>query len=90
MMNIADIKHGLQRILDAADLIAPFAIELGGNTVANIGRLIETGASIANNTLERIKDGTVIADSRDEAVIREILTDLQTTNDELAKKVDAS
>lgn len=89
-MNFTDVKHGLQRILDAALMLTPLAKALGGNTVANIGRLIETGTSIANNALERIKDGTVVADARDEAVVKAILVDLQAANDALAKSVDAS
>lgn len=89
-MDFSVVKRGLEGLLGVVTTLAPIAKSMGGDTVTKIAGLVETGLSIANNALERIKDGTVVADSRDEAVVRAIITDLQAENDKLAKAIDAS
>lgn len=89
-MNVGGFREGLEKLLSVVTTLAPVAKEFGGPLVGQVADLVKTGSAIATNVLERIEERSVVADSRDEGVIRAILADLQRENDGFAAQIDAS
>ncbi len=87
-MDMTKVVAALQEGLTSVSKLAPVAEELGiGGSVVSI---IGTVAAIANNVLERAKDGKVVASSRDIAIIEKMIAELGEVNDQLAKTIAAS
>lgn len=88
--NAGELVNTLQKVLDAAQQLAPIAQQIGGPVVANAATVVIATAAIAENAIERFKDGKLVASSRDQEAVKAILGELQTVNDKLAAAISAS
>lgn len=88
-MDMEKIIKGLEQALMAVNALTPLAEAVGGN-VGHVAGLAGSAADIANNVLDRIKEGALVATSREQAVIVAINRNLAESNDRLAKAIATS
>ena len=89
-MDIGKFTRGLQGGLDLIHNLAPLAKTLGGAEIGAVASIGVTLASIGANVAKRIEEGTVVATTREAAVIRAINTELGLANDDLAEHIAKS
>lgn len=91
MMNISGILGGLQAALGTVKKFAPVAEAFGlPAVVSTVAEVASAAIEVAENAIERINDGRVVASNEDAAQVRSILAELQAENDKLAAKIAAS
>lgn len=91
MKNLSDILEGLQGALTTAQKLAPVAEAFGLPVqVTAIASMAKAAVDVAQNVVERIEDGRIVASNEDAGRARALLSDLQDANDALAAKISAS
>lgn len=89
-MDFSKIAAGLEKVLETVQILTPLAKKIGGPMLGSIAEIVEAGAKIGENALERAKEGSIVLTSRDETAIRTIIADLRGANNELMAEIDAS
>ena len=84
------VTNSLHKIIHVVDDLMPIAKVIGGPTLAPIANIISAASEIGNNALTALENGQGVVTSRDEALIRGALTDLEARNDKLTELVAAS
>ena len=89
-MDVRALIDGLQSGLDTVEKLLPLAGELGGQVGGSVSVIGMAVTQVADNLLQRIEDGIVVAESDDVETIRSIRGDIAAKNDELAKAIASS
>ena len=87
-LEVGPVINGMETALKAVQAMMPTAGKLG--IVANVATIGVAAIAIGRNILARVEDGKTVLASRDQEIIKKILGELQSANDELAKAIDAS
>jgi hypothetical protein len=89
-LNLSSILPVLKNGLTVAETFLPAAGMFGGPVIAGAVKLVEGLVDVASNVSERVSEGEVVASSSDQSELQGIIQRLQTVNDQLAAKIDAS
>lgn len=89
-LDLAGVANSLHKIINVVDDLMPIAKVLGGPAIEPIANIIDAATEIGSNALTALEGGRAVASSRDEALIRTALADLEARNDKLTKLIEAS
>jgi hypothetical protein len=89
-IDLAAVANSLHKIIHIVDDLMPIAQVIGGPAVLPIANIISAAGEIGDNALKALEGGQAVSSSRDEALIRAALADLEARNDKLTELVAAS
>lgn len=89
-MEINKIINALNKGVETIADIAEFADQLNIPAIDNIAKIVVGLSNVANNVIDRIEEGVLVASTDDLAAIKAIITDLATENDKLIQKIKDS
>lgn len=88
-MDIRSLSETLKAGLATVQALAPLAA-LGGPGAVGVASIVSGLAKVGEQIMEKIEDGTVVATSDDKAEVQGLLAQIQSENDQLARRVDAT
>ena len=93
-MDVRKYIEGLYSAANAVEVLSATVSDLGGSkvseTVTKIAGVAKTVLEVVDNVQERVKEGTVVLTSENEAEIDAIIARLKAENDRLASAIAAS
>jgi hypothetical protein len=90
MFALATVLSAIRQGVTMAEALLPVASAVGGPTLEKAINLVAAVTEFADHTNALVTEGQVVANSNDEAEIKQLIIRLQRVNDTLASEVDAS